>query len=223
MGERRRTWGSMVQQGVRQRSDLHRTRLLVVGLVIGLTLSGCHARPIVVLPSPPQDPLDHIAAEVMMAGASRLCATVQLYAGPRILMFGCLANIGDTTIYYHQDVKGPILIAGREWTARHGTGAATAQALRTQLNQAYGTSDDCLAPIEHSKHVGSSMRRWHASSFSVQLMEDPSADKSGTAFVLQYIKGPIACDQLHAFGIGTRPIYVGIEARGDARHRPLLP
>jgi hypothetical protein len=100
-----------------------------------------------------------------------------------------------------------------------------AQALLTQLNHAYGTSDDCLSPAQHVKHVGFSMRRWYASSFFVQLMVDPITNvtgEPGTRFDLQYIKVPTECDVLDAVNVGIHPIYVGIEAR-DYPYRPTPP
>jgi hypothetical protein len=143
-----------------------------------------------------QDPLDRIAVQVMTAGTHRYCAKVLLGGSVKRNVFGCIAHVGDTTLYYYQDYyqewTGPILVAGRIWTARSGTVImATDQALQTQFNHAYGTGRNCMG--RKMDRARMRFHQWHASSFMVVLQEG-RAEKTGpwtgeAEFWVEYIKG----------------------------------
>ena len=200
----------------------HRDQRLALTLATSLALIACHSEPAWTLPSPSQDPLGRIAAEVMMAGPSRVCAEVRLRTGPALHLLGCMAKIKDTTVYYYQDIKGPIRVAGRVWAAWHGTAKATDEALQTQLRRTYGQSTNCMAQTPHVKAWVSAHHQWNTPSVVVQLLESPSENGHGpgTTFEIQYVTWAMSCDFLDALNVGTRPIYNGIEIRGDDR-RPV--
>jgi hypothetical protein len=159
-----------------------------------------------------QDPLDRIAVQVMTAEQPPYCAKMQLPVGPKGLIYGCIATIGDTTLYFYQDYHlgwmGPILIAGRMWKIRAEIASAVDEALQTQLNHVYGSSRDCVGPRqqEHMRY-----HRWDASSFMVLLEEGRAATVTGpwtgeVGFWLQYVKAPVSCASWDALNRGPRPL-----------------
>jgi hypothetical protein len=115
-------------------------------------------------------------------------------------VYGCVATLGDTTLYYYQayypshDWTGPILVAGRTWKVSPGTAAAIYDTLQIQLTRAYGASRNCLDRHEELLRY----HQWPASSFVVLLQElranrttGPRAEKD--ELWLQYIKEPVSC------------------------------
>jgi hypothetical protein len=216
---RSRSWRreAIAPRAVGQRGGFQRIQLFVVGMVLGVGLTACHTGPIVPAQSlVAQDPLDRIAVQVMTAGTHRYCAKVWLGGSVKRNVFGCIAHVGDTTLYYYQDYyqewTGPILVAGRIWTARSGTVMATDQALQTQFTHAYGMGRDCVG---RKLRAHTRYHQWHASSFMVVLRETRAESTTGpwtgeADFGLLYIKGEATyCQLMDPFYLGPRALGIG--------------